>query len=47
MVTANFDFRLNWINSAGIEQIFHLQCDTIILEYIADILMLEFHAGMS
>ena len=26
---------------------FVLQCDTIILEYIADILMFEFRAGMS
>ena len=24
-----------------------LQCDTIILEYIADILLFEFHSGMS
>ena len=26
---------------------FVLQCDTIILEYIVDILMFEFRAGMS
>ena len=30
-----------------LSRLFILQCDTIILEYSADILMLEFHAGMS
>ena len=30
-----------------LSRFFILQCDTIILEYIADILMLEFRAGMS
>ena len=47
MVTANFGFAKIGIIQLELNRCLVLQCDTIILEYIADILMFEFRAGMS
>ena len=47
MVTVNLEFAKIGLIPLELSRYLILQCDTIILEYIVDILMLEFRAGMS
>ena len=47
MVTVNFELAKIGLIQLEMSRYLVLQCDTIIVKYIADILMFEFCAGMS